>query len=116
ISAIITPNYDQAIDDCFRQKQDILFSDACCKRFNKNPRGGILFKIHGSINHPKSMIYTIEQEKRLSLSKTETLQNILKDKILIVIGYSGRDFDICPLITSKKVYGYKKVVWLRYVN
>lgn len=116
ISSIITPNYDNCIDYFIQDKSRILYSNNCCEIANNKKLNNVLFKIHGSIDNPSTMIYTIEQEKKLDTQKTETLKLILKDKILIVIGYSGRDFDICPLITSQEVYQYKKIIWLQYRN
>lgn len=116
LSAIITPNYDEGIDCYISEKSKILYSGSCCKRANNHDLSGILFKIHGSIVEPQTMIYTLEQEKKLDDEKVKTLKKILKDKILLVIGYSGRDFDICPLIARRDIYLYKQIIWLQYRN
>lgn len=112
ISAIVTPNYDHAIDQIVSKSVKVLINENDCKKYNTNPIGPVIFKIHGSLEDASSMIYTLEQEKNLNKDKVETLKILLKDKPLIVFGYSGRDFDILPLIIQKHIYSYKRIYWL----
>ncbi len=83
---------------------------------------GTLLKVHGS--HP--LLNKDKQELVItltSLAKTndgffflphwrQTLLDILKGKVLIVMGYScSDDFDIVPLLEVAKV---RKIIWLNY--
>ncbi|MHA1647876.1 MAG: tetratricopeptide repeat protein [Promethearchaeota archaeon] len=90
-----------------------------------------LYKIHGSKkniitgkNTQESMITTIsalgknrEQGKTFaieSFKKPATL-NLLKDRTLVVMGYSGSDsFDISPML--KEMLFCKKLVWIDHTN
>jgi len=117
ISSIITPNYDLAIDNVINEEKKIctIKSQDDYLAFKKTPIKGTYFKIHGTseINCEDTLIYTLSQEGSLEKWKQELLTDLLQHKILIVIGYSGRDFDICPLIAE---INYKKVIWIKYVN
>lgn len=122
ISAIITPNYDMAIDQCLVNKEDVIriWDTNSCAAFNKthekNATSTVYFKIHGSIHQIDSIIFLLTQERTLDYEKDSALQFLLANRILVIAGYSGRDFDICSLISNQQKYGYKKIYWLKYAN
>ncbi len=89
----------------------------------------LLFKIHGSkkniiTNHEtsESLITTLsslgrdrEEGQTFSIEyyKKPVMLKALKDRILIVLGYSGSDdFDIAPFI--KELKAYKKIIWIEH--
>lgn len=69
------------------------------------------FKVHGSVTDSDSLVYKLSQEAVLEKWKEEYLHQLLNDRELVVIGYSGIDFEICPVIAgsnvSKVYWGYK---------
>ncbi len=115
ISSIITTNYDLAFDTYLTEKgfsQIVKTEDDASKIID-----GAYFKIHGcSISDVAPPICTLTQEEYLPNWKQEMLKKLLKDKTIIVLGYSGRDFDICPVIKNLKVFKYKGIGWLSYRN
>ncbi len=72
-------------------------------------RKGLLYKIHGCAVHG-SMVYTIEQEPRMPVDKVEILRRCAGDKLL-VIGYSGLDFEVCPELYSMNL---SRLVWIAF--
>jgi hypothetical protein len=71
--------------------------------------------IHGTAKkgHDSSMILSLSQEGRLPDWKQYFLRTILEDKILLVVGFSGLDFEISPYIVKSKP---KAVIWNCYQN
>jgi hypothetical protein len=122
ISAIITPNYDMAIDRCLADSKSVIrmWDTDSCADFNRNKKRNatntVYFKIHGSIDKTDSIIFLLTQERTLDHEKDRALQKLLANRILVIAGYSGRDFDICSLISNQEKYGYKKIYWLKYAN
>lgn len=113
-SSIITPNYDLCIDSILKKEffSNVVKTIGDTEHLDyHNP---IFFKIHGSAENgfESTLIFTLNQEGRLLDWKVDLLRNLLKNKILIVIGYSGRDFDICPLIAE--INNYKKIIWIQF--
>lgn len=101
ISGIITTNYDQIADNLFSDfevfvgQEDLLF----------NPSFGIgeIYKIHGSVTKPSSLIldkhdYDAYEEKQAYLSAK--LLTIFAENPVIFIGYSISDPNIRSLLKS----------------
>lgn len=113
LSGIITKNYDLAVE---RSKHAPAIRVIDCEgklaEAVGRPPAGIYFKIHGSAKPElkDSIVYKLEQEGRLHKWKRELLATLLENRVLLVIGYSGRDFDICPEIASMKTL--RGVYWL----
>ena len=111
--AIITPNYDLAFENTILNskiniiKRITLESDTN----NLDPCSNkILFKIHGSFDDQsgKSLVYELSQEGRLPGWKRGLFHNLIKGRTIIIIGYSGIDFDICPEIALAEP---RKIIW-----
>ncbi len=89
-----------------------------------------LFKIHGSKKNivtnedtRKSLVTTISalgrdrDEKTFAIEdyKKPALVNLLEDRTLIVMGYSGSDdFDISP--TLKELQNYSRLIWINHIS
>ncbi len=60
--------------------------------------GQFYFKIHGSADDidGESLVFALRHESILPHWKRKLLIDALSDKNLLVIGYSGLDFEICP--------------------
>lgn len=114
LSSIITTNYDLAFDDYFKKcgfNQFIRNYDEYKIWKHQNDKRSY-FKIHGTAEdgYESSLIYALEQEGILEPWKEELLNELLKNKTVIFICYSGKDFDICPLIANMEIP--IKVIWL----
>jgi hypothetical protein len=70
----------------------------------------VYFKIHGTAEdrEGESMIFTLRQESALNQEKLELLTSLWRDRILLIIGYSGTDFEICPQIRDLQP---NRVIW-----
>ncbi|MBS0646941.1 MAG: SIR2 family protein [Verrucomicrobia bacterium] len=112
-AAIVTPNYDSAFDKVLSIKKDfhrIVYKEDANKYYS-HPELPIYFKIHGTAEDENTIIYTLSQETILEEWKEKLLQSLINDRVVIVVGYSGRDFDICPFIAKLES---KKILWLHY--
>lgn len=62
-------------------------------------RGGCLFKIHGSLEDPKSCLGALEHVRtRLKGKRADLLADIIKHRPLCFVGWSGKDPDIPPIL------------------
>lgn len=128
-SSIITTNFDNCIEnscdgDFFINPNKRIVYTGEDLDTSDNPLSGMLIKIHGSnplVNENNAeLVITIK-----ALAKTERafmffpklkkyLLSLMKDKIIIVMGYScSDDFDIVPLLEEANP---QDIVWLNYNN
>lgn len=107
VDHIITTNYDTGLEEACR--------DVCCSS-SRLPQvvtvegdarkidysSPVIFKIHGcsSLGKRGSMVYTLKREAELKPWKRDLLHLLIKGKKLLVCGYSGLDFEICPELPS----------------
>ena len=101
VDAIITTNYDLLIEDLFNDYQvyvgqdELLFSD---------PRGvGEIYKIHGSINDPNSLIFTKEDYEEYADRNpylAAKLLTLFAEHPVIFIGYSMNDPNVIQILES----------------
>lgn len=118
VDAIITTNYDLGIDESIRVFDDVgtVIDEATHQEYrNTRSRVGYLrayFKIHGTAtpDHRDSLVCDLSSERRLPNWKRTFFHELLRGKTLIVIGYSGRDFDICREISLSTEQ--TDVIWL----
>lgn len=110
VHSVITTNYDEGIEKAYKRisgktlfpiKQDTKISATGYPYF---------FKLHGSISDPREQIInTLSQEsKGLPRWKAEGLNALLAHKDVLFVGYSGYDFDICPLLLNMPI---RNVYW-----
>jgi hypothetical protein len=111
-SAVITTNYDLCLDSLFGftdtaevsdiariVTQDDFDSDKITER-------RIYFKIHGSADDMRgeTLVFALSQESRLPKWKRELLYKIFEQHpVLLILGYSGSDFEICPELSAMPV-------------
>lgn len=119
--SIVTTNYDCCLDvalgfpaDCSTQNvagnvRRVVFKDGD-PPVNLGPQEQVYFKIHGSTGDPSgaSLLFTTRHERAMDEYKRLLLERLWKGRILLVIGYSGLDFEICPAIPNLKP---KRVIW-----
>lgn len=67
-------------------------------------------KIHGSTDDPsgESLVFRLQQEGVLKPWKRQAFRQAIQGKDLLIIGYSGSDFDICPEIPLAKP---EHIIW-----
>lgn len=105
LSGVITTNYDLALErSTHASSVRVVEWEGSLTGAIGAHQTGIYFKIHGSAK-PRlkdSIIYRLDQEGRLHRWKRELLTTLLENRTLLAVGYSGRDFDICPVISGMK--------------
>lgn len=113
IHAIITTNYDCCIDEALEQEK---------ARFTKvvtpdQARDALMiegvscyFKIHGSVEKgmESTPMFSLKHEGLLQRDKRDLFSKLLSGKRLVVIGYSGLDFELCPEIERLDV---AQLIW-----
>lgn len=129
---VFTTNFDILIEYACNDlgvEYTALINDKDFQEYSKvkNP----LFKLHGSIKKQKDMHWIntkesiqatletvgkgVEDVFSISPYKREVFTKILKEKDLIIMGYSGYDdFDIGPMLCS--IQSEKKIVWLNHTS
>lgn len=104
IKNIITPNFDTYIEKSLEignTKYKPVISDSELRDCLEYPTKDLLvFKPHGCLSKPSSMAYTIDQIQKLPDDKMKLLKHILLSAPVLIIGYSGNDEDIFPIICS----------------
>lgn len=95
---VITTNYDLCLDAALAGivKQTVITEHHVQTLDFGQP---IYFKIHGCASQPASLVFTLSAERRMDSWKRFLLERLLTGRLLI-IGYSGRDFEICPEIVA----------------
>lgn len=121
---ILTTNYDTLIEDAFKKYDlpvNLCFRD---EHFDNSSKGGDIpriLKLHGSLlnNSGVLSIDTIlgsmkEVTSRLSQNKEELLRYVMKNYVMIFLGYSGLDeFDIYPILMDSEA---KQMIWVSHTG
>ena len=108
---VITTNYDLCLDKLLVNvknitkviaKDDFQSVDVTTK--------GVYFKIHGSADDKdgETLVWALSHESYLPDWKRKLLLDMIKGNSLLIIGYSGLDFEICPEILKMPV---KNIFW-----
>jgi len=103
---VITTNYD-----CLIEREWIKLGGPIQSRYRRRlplsfvewkkelNQGGILFKIHGSLDDPKSCLGALEHVgTQMTGHKAELLKEVIRTRPLCFIGWQGVDPDIPPLM------------------
>lgn len=115
IHSVITPNYDMCLEAVLPDKNPLRHI-VLPKHLEGITHGDrVLFKIHGSAQAglESTMVVSLSEEGRLPEWKQTLLRDIIEGKYLLVMGFSGLDFEISPYIVQSKP---KKVIWNSYRN
>ncbi len=120
IQSIITPNYDCCFDTAIARVFGVPIGIKLGKVIRvvnqqhsalaQSRNASVYFKIHGSTDDKsgESLVFRLNQEGVLPQWKRKLFRNILQEKPLLVIGYSGSDFDICPEIALSHS---ERIIW-----
>lgn len=96
---IVTTNYDCGLDQALRAVPGVtrVVTQSDYHRWESR-LDSCYFKIHGSADDQagETMVIQLSQEGALPSWKRELLTTLVAKEILLVIGYSGLDFEICP--------------------
>lgn len=113
ISSLVTTNYDCCIETALNQTtggpvEKVVIENDCSA---VNSWSTLYFKIHGSseagLEH--TAIRTLAEECLLPRWKRGLLERLLRRKTVVFVGYSGRDFELCPEIAR---ISPRKIVWV----
>jgi hypothetical protein len=115
---VVTTNYDANLEEACRR--ELLPTQTWRLVVEPSDLAGltddqsVIFKIHGCavrdlarIGSPRTMVYALQEEGELLDWKRALLRRLASNGTLLVAGYSGRDFEICPELSHLRV----KVVW-----
>jgi hypothetical protein len=112
LSSLITTNYDCCLETAISQlnhrTQKIVTIDDFSRAVGNEK---IYFKIHGSIEPglEQTAIRTLSEESLLPKWKRNLLTRLLSNRTLVLLGYSGRDFELCPELARMPL---KQLVWI----
>lgn len=108
VVGIVTTNYDLCIEGALSHVGADFHTIVDGRE--KTLPGMPLLKVHGSAGHPTSIVATLSDEFRLPDWKVETMRRIVDGRHCVILGYSGLDFDICPVLLSQSL-GAQSIVW-----
>ncbi len=102
LHSIITTNYDCCLDAALADEQ-FPFVKAVTPEQAQAARGAgapCYFKIHGSVEGgmESSPMFTLRHEGLLDPHKRALLTELIEGRPLVMLGYSGLDFELCPEI------------------
>lgn len=124
VSNIVTTNYDCMLEDVFDFELIIGEEKIILSRFNQI---GMIYKIHGCLNKPLSLVFTSEDYNSLRTKRkyfTSKLLTMFLEYPIIFIGYSLSDSDIIEMLKDIKEclpeekleeFG-EKIIFINYVN
>lgn len=110
VQSIITPNYDCSLDSAIARLFNCTIGRDMgdVKRIVRendigktNLSNSLLYiKIHGSTDDEtgESLVFRLQQEGVLNPWRRRVFRKAIAGRILLIVGYSGSDFDICPEI------------------
>lgn len=105
IRHVITPNYDRGIEVAYQTLFPGHTLRSIVTEMDFNASGGIaspsVFKIHGCVSQPDTLAFALRHE-HFEDWKARCLQALIADSLVIFIGYSGIDIDICPQIYANR--------------
>jgi hypothetical protein len=102
VHSIITTNYDCCLDEALAGER-FPFVKAVTPEQARDARGSSTpryFKIHGSVEGglEVSPMFTLRHEGLLDPHKRALLADLVEGRPLVMLGYSGLDFELCPEI------------------
>ncbi|WP_440955386.1 SIR2 family protein [Methanosarcina sp. Mfa9] len=108
---IVTPNYDICLDKLLPEEKGIkrIVTENDFQSIGSTIKK-YYFKIHGSADDKEgeTLVYSLSRESCLPNWKRNLLLDMIKGNSLLIVGYSGLDFEICPEILKMPV---TNVLW-----
>jgi tetratricopeptide (TPR) repeat protein len=119
VVAIVTTNFDCYIEQCLndlRVKFVAIPDENSAEAWSIHAgKGGDIpvLKIHGSLEKPSSIIATVKAAGRtLSPFKAKLLRHLLKERQILLTGYSGNDYDVFPELLGAVVSSVPRHVFV----
>jgi hypothetical protein len=111
ISGLITPNFDLYLEGALEG----LPFDRTVEGESSCGKGIHIFKPHGSLDRPESIAVTIERILRpLKGSARQAFDSMTAGRTMVVIGYSGWDYDLLPQIVRAGREEKSDVIWVLF--
>lgn len=111
-SAIITTNYDACIERAAENIGNAIHVVVTESDYGEGKSIDLL-KLHGCAGRPSTMVVTLTDEASLEHWKRTALSKTLLTGKLLVIGYSGLDFELCPEFVELRL---DEVVWVNLTD
>jgi tetratricopeptide (TPR) repeat protein len=93
--------------------QDVLFEQAAQALGHPDPDDCVVH-LHGRCDQPATIVTLISQYLAgLPPGLADSLRVAVEDRVVVVIGYSGRDRDVMPALAQAKP---REVRWVRYAH
>jgi len=115
-SGLITTNYDLAFDNYFARTNaeiaTLLREEEGRAWMSSESKRPAYWKIHGTarVEDSDTIVANLARERRMDDWKQCLLKRLVEGRTLIFLGYSGRDFDVCPELA--RVREAFDAVWL----
>jgi len=107
VKNVVTTNFDSLIEKASRVNLKVMANEP--EHAMRNTRS--LFKIHGTVDRPDTMIAVLQQVSRgLGLNKRQLLKDTLENTC-IVIGWSDYDIDLTPSFFEAEK---GKLIWFHH--
>lgn len=103
----ITTNYDNLLEATGVNWSKIVDQN----EFISRRSGTRLYKIHGTIERKDTLVFSVSAEAPLQGWKLDQFNEIVAGKTVVIVGYSGLDFEICPALLASKA---NAIVWNMY--
>lgn len=107
-SDIVTTNYDCCLENAFVHHSLKKPVPIVKKQDRRRAASGRVFKIHGCAARKGTPIFSMRQENSMPIWKKGKLTSLMGRRT-VVIGYSGRDFEICPELYQLNL---NQIVWI----
>ncbi len=92
---IVTTNFDEYLELELINMSKCVVNSFDIRKQDDKP---ILFKVHGTVSDPESMQFTLDHTKALAEWKSKFLAECLANRPLLIVGYSGYDDDVMPVL------------------
>lgn len=101
VTAVITTNFDEYVERVLRPEVYRITGPAAAAAWFAGDRTEYcLLKLHGTLSEQESLRFTLDHIDVLAGPLAACLQRLLRDRRLLVVGYSGWDEDIMPHLTE----------------
>jgi hypothetical protein len=110
LTGVITTNFDEYVERALSGQP---FSYRVRGSPTASGTGPPLLKVHGTLKEPASIAVTLEDVLcRLDDQAIADLREILANRTIIVIGYSGWDYDVFPLLLHAALGWNCRIIWV----
>jgi hypothetical protein len=98
IAAVITTNFDEYIETASPPNRRVVSEGDANDALTVGEPGGWLVKLHGTLESPASLRFTLEHIHQLSEPLAACIGVLMTGRSVLIVGYSGYDEDILPAV------------------